>query len=82
MVYSEGGRSVGLVVDRIVDIVEDAVAILRPATRAGVRGSAVIQGRVTDLLDVPDIIRGIDPSFFVAGEGVPGRSPPDGARTP
>ncbi len=64
VVYSQGDRSVGLVVDRILDIVDEHVVLERRSCRAGVRGSAVIQGRVTDLLDVQGIIRAIDPNFF------------------
>ncbi len=56
VVYSEKDRSVGLVVDRILDIVEEQFVIERRSGRAGVVGSAVIQKRVTDILDVPALI--------------------------
>ena len=52
VVYSEQGRSVGLVVDRILDIVEETIVPQQPSRRDGLLGSAVIQQRVTDLLDV------------------------------
>jgi two-component system chemotaxis sensor kinase CheA len=64
VVYSEGGRSVGLVVDRIIDIVEDSIVVQRKTGRPGIIGSAVIQEQVTDLIDVHGIIRAADPSFF------------------
>ncbi|MCY2974669.1 MAG: chemotaxis protein CheW [Planctomycetota bacterium] len=64
VVYSEDGRSVGLVVDQIVDIVETELINTRPAQRAGLTQSAVINGHVTDLLDLPAVIRMVDPSFF------------------
>jgi len=64
IVYTENGRSVGLVVDRIVDIVEEALTIRRDVGRESISGSVVIQNRVTDLLDVPAIIRAADASFF------------------
>ncbi len=64
VVYSEGGRSVGLVVDRIIDIVEDTITLQRKTGRPGIIGSAVIQEQVTDLIDVHGIIRTADPSFF------------------
>lgn len=64
VVYTEEGRSVGLVVDQIVDIVETELVNTRPAHRAGLIQSAVIQGHVTDLLDLPAVIRMVDPSFF------------------
>ncbi|MBX9678076.1 MAG: chemotaxis protein CheA [Gemmataceae bacterium] len=64
VVYSEGGRSVGLVVDRILDIVETPSEMQRQGGRNGILGSTVIQQRVTDLLDVPGIIRTQEPEFF------------------
>lgn len=60
VVYAENGGSVGLVVDDILDIVEEPVAALQRTPRHGVIGSAVIQQRVTDLLDVPSLIRAAD----------------------
>ena len=63
VVYSEAGRSVGLVVDRIVDIVEESLVVQNPAERKGVIGSSVIQKRVTDLLDVPRVVRDVIPGF-------------------
>jgi len=64
VVYAEGGRSVGLVVERILDIVEEDVVVARVADRAGVLGSAVVQQHVTDLLDVPGLVRAANPGFF------------------
>jgi len=64
VVYSEGGRSIGLVVDRILDIVESSAKIQHAGRRPGVLGSAVIQQRVTDLLDVHGIIESVSTDFF------------------
>ncbi len=64
VVYSELGRSVGLVVGRISDIVEEAIMVKRDAAAQGILGSAVIQEKVTDLLDVPAVIRAADPTFY------------------
>jgi two-component system chemotaxis sensor kinase CheA len=71
VVYSEAGRSVGLIVDRIVDIVDEKLVVQSPAQRRGVRGSPVIQKRVTDLLDVPSVVRDAIPSFAQAPEPAP-----------
>jgi len=64
VVYSEKGRSVGLVVERILDIVEEDIVPQQPSKRAGLLGSAVIQQRVTDLLDVHGLVRAANPTFF------------------
>ncbi|MGA2423781.1 MAG: chemotaxis protein CheA [Terriglobales bacterium] len=66
VVYAEGGRSIGLVVERILDIVEEDVVLDRTAERAGILGSAVVQQRVTDLLDVQGVVRAANPRFFTA----------------
>ncbi|MFO0682501.1 MAG: chemotaxis protein CheA [Sandaracinus sp.] len=60
VVCSDGGRSVGIIVEQIEDIVEQTVD-LYASTQAGTRvGCAVIQGRVTSLLDVAAIIERAD----------------------
>jgi two-component system chemotaxis sensor kinase CheA len=57
LVCHNEGQTVGVVVERILDIVEDAAEVQYPATRAGIRCSAVINGRVTELIDIPAILR-------------------------
>ncbi len=52
LVFSDGGRSMGLVVDEIVDIVEDKLDIEVGSDRPGVLGSAVINGQATEIIDV------------------------------
>ncbi len=60
VVWSDATRSVGLVVDRIEDIVEESVALQASDARRGVLGSAVIQRHVTTLLDLPVLIECAD----------------------
>ena len=64
IVYSDQGRSVGVVVDDIIDIVEESVTIKKGSLGHGLLGSAVIQGKVTDMLDVAGVIRQADPEFY------------------
>jgi two-component system chemotaxis sensor kinase CheA len=52
VVNTAANRPVGLVVSRILDIVQEALTIQARGTREGVLGTAVIQGRVTELVDV------------------------------
>ncbi len=63
VVYTECGRSVGLVVDRIIDIVDARLEVTRAASRPGLLGSAVVGDHVTDLLDLPAVIRQVDPTM-------------------
>jgi chemotaxis protein histidine kinase CheA len=64
VVYTDQGRSVGLVVDRILDIAHEAVKMQKHSGRHGTLGTMVVQGRVTELLDVKGIITTADPNFF------------------
>jgi len=52
LVFSDHGRSMGLVVDEIVDIVEDKLDIEVASNRPGVLGFAVIKGVTTEIVDV------------------------------
>ncbi|MGZ6316139.1 MAG: chemotaxis protein CheW [Anaerolineales bacterium] len=66
VVYTHNGRSIGLVVDRILDIVEEAFVMQTQTGRKGLLGSAVIQKRVTDILDVPGLIASAAASHSMA----------------
>ena len=52
LVFSDAGRSMGLVVDEIVDIVEDKLDIQVASEVSGILGSAVIKGQATEIIDV------------------------------
>lgn len=59
IVYANGDRQVGLVVNRVLDTIEYAPADLRPPTRRGTIGSVVVQGRITEIIDVQQICAGL-----------------------
>jgi two-component system chemotaxis sensor kinase CheA len=59
IIYANDGRRVGVVVNRFLDTVEQSLADLRPASRRGAVASAVIQGRVTEILDLDEIFAGL-----------------------
>jgi two-component system chemotaxis sensor kinase CheA len=52
LVFSDGSRSMALVVDEIVDIVEDRLDIQVASDTPGVLGSAIIKGQATEIIDV------------------------------
>jgi two-component system chemotaxis sensor kinase CheA len=52
LVFSDGARSMALVVDEIIDIVEDQLDIQVAGDNPGVLGSAVIKGQATEIVDV------------------------------
>ena len=51
LVFTEGQRSMGLMVDEILDLVEEPLLIHPGSDRLGYLGSAVIAERVTDVID-------------------------------
>jgi len=52
LVFSDGSRSMALVVDEIVDIVEDRLDVEVGSDNPGVLGSAIIKGHATEIVDV------------------------------
>jgi two-component system, chemotaxis family, sensor kinase CheA len=53
LVFADDGRSMGLVVDEIIDIVEERLHIeVAGANGHGILGSAVIKGQATEVIDV------------------------------
>jgi len=71
IVFNDGDRSVGMVVDQILDVVEETVMVRQKSTRKGLLGSAVVAKRVTDLLDLNEVIHAAHESWFqgAGGEG-------------
>ena len=53
VVTSRQGQNIGLVVEEILDIAEQSAAVQQIGETEKLQGAAVIQQRVTDLLDVP-----------------------------
>ncbi len=51
LVFTEGERSMGLVVDEILDVVTDRLHIELSGAKPGMLGSAIIAGRATEVLD-------------------------------
>jgi two-component system chemotaxis sensor kinase CheA len=60
ILYSSKVGSIGIVVDQIHDIVEEELGAPRPAVRPGVLFSAVLLGRVTEMLDLDWVVASLD----------------------
>jgi two-component system, chemotaxis family, sensor kinase CheA len=67
VVYSEGAFTAGLIVERIVDIVEQSITVDSVNPRPGITGTCVVDKRVTDVLDVPAIVRSAIPEGLLPG---------------
>lgn len=68
VVYSAANRSVAIVVDEIVDIVEEESEVRSDIDDHGLLGSTLIRDRIVELLDVRAAILAADPKFYTAPE--------------
>ena len=64
VVYNENGHNVGLVVESIVDITDASFSSKGQTSRPGVEFTAVINGKVSEFIDVKYVIRSAIPEFF------------------
>lgn len=55
IVCVSGQKRLGVIVDRIIDVVDDTGGIIGPATRRGVVGTVVAFGKVAELIDLEQI---------------------------
>ncbi|MBK8208985.1 MAG: chemotaxis protein CheW [Rhodospirillales bacterium] len=66
LVFVDAGRSMGLVVDEIVDIAELQLSVELAGRSQGLVGSAVIDGKATELLDAAHFLTQAFPGWFEA----------------
>ncbi|MET0283819.1 MAG: chemotaxis protein CheW [Polyangiales bacterium] len=55
LVHGQGEHQIGLVVDAIDDVIQQEIVASRRGGRPGTLGSAVIQGKVTEILDADSV---------------------------
>ena len=77
LVFNDHDRSMGLMVDEIVDVVEDRLNIELSGARTGLLGTAVIGGHATDVIDTGYWLTQAWKDWF---HGAPGTSGRDNAR--
>jgi two-component system, chemotaxis family, sensor kinase CheA len=73
LVFSDRGRSMGLAVDEIVDIVEDKLDIEVAGNRPGVLGYAVVKGNTTEIVDVGHFLPQAFADWFRRRDSAAGR---------
>jgi two-component system chemotaxis sensor kinase CheA len=66
VVCQRNGQLIGFVVTRILDIVDAELSVRSHLDTGGQRGSAVVAGRVTELVDVDTCIASVDPALLGA----------------
>ncbi|MFE9082756.1 hybrid sensor histidine kinase/response regulator [Brevundimonas sp. NPDC003935] len=79
LVFSRGARSLGLMAEEIVDIIEATASAELTGASTGVSGSLVVAGRATELIDVDFYWRRCDGEVGREGEAA---VPPAPARVP
>ena len=73
LVFSDKERRMGLVVDQVVDIVRDRMAVELSSERSGLLGSAVIAGKAADIVDVGHFLGLAFRNWFELPEAPAGR---------
>jgi len=68
VVYREHGKSVGLVVEQIADIVEERITAKTDRHGSHLLGTTVVRGKVTDILDVRGVIESVNPEYLAQAE--------------
>jgi two-component system chemotaxis sensor kinase CheA len=71
IIFNVAGREVGLLAGMPVDVL-DAAIVLDEKTlhQTGIQGSAILDGNTTLMLNVPEIITTVDPSWVMESEQV------------
>jgi two-component system chemotaxis sensor kinase CheA len=66
LVFAEGDRMCGLVVDEVIDIVEGSLdlQLVSGGAEAGLLGSSIIAGKSTDVIDTVHYLRQSDAAWF------------------
>lgn len=64
LVFADRGKSVGIIVDEIVDIREEIIEVQLQGKRQGVFGSAIISGKATEIVDVVYFLNSVHGDWF------------------
>lgn len=64
LVFSDDTRSMGLMVEEIIDITEEVVDVQVSGNSGGIVGSAIIEGKATDVVDIGYFVRATNKDWF------------------
>lgn len=71
LVFSYQENSMGIVVDDIVDITEQVIDIQIEGVKEGIMGSAIINDKATDVIDVGYFLRSVNKNWFKDHDDTP-----------
>lgn len=64
IIFSDGSRSMGLVVKEVLDIVEEEMKIESSGKKPGILGAAIVAGRATEIIDTYHFLQTAYPDWF------------------
>lgn len=64
LVFSDREQNIGLIVDKIEDIIEDYLDIQIDGSTNGFLGSTILNGRATDIVDVGYFLKSLNSNWF------------------
>jgi len=64
LVFADRGKSVGIIVDSIVDIREEVIDIQVSTNKPGLVGSAIISGKATEIIEVMHYLNSVHGDWF------------------
>lgn len=56
-VLKQGNSYIGFIVDQVLDVISQDLKTESTITKPGISGSAIIEGAITDLIDIPSILK-------------------------
>jgi two-component system chemotaxis sensor kinase CheA len=64
IVFSEGKKAMGLMIEEIDDIIDEELIIRIQSSQPGVLGTAIVNGRATDIIDAQHYLKLANPHWF------------------
>ncbi|MGZ3712641.1 MAG: hybrid sensor histidine kinase/response regulator, partial [Bdellovibrionota bacterium] len=64
IIFSDGKRSMGLIVSEIIDIVEENLSIESSGKKVGILGAAIVAGKGTEIIDTYYFLQRAYPDWF------------------
>ncbi len=64
LVFADKDRSMGIIVNDIVDIIEEHIDVKLNSSQKGLLGSAIINGAATDVVDIAHFLNDVNKTWF------------------
>ncbi len=71
LVFSDKEQAMGIIVDEIIDIIEEHVDIKLNASEGGLVGSAILNGKATDIVDITYFLESVNQTWFKDHDDTP-----------